>query len=700
MPSTLASLSPEAVGLIFDWVDARSLLRAVFAGSTVLNNKIFGCVSRFEHYFGSTVRRARAKWPKILSSFVSLEHVSICSNAATAGAESACIYEVDLLALPEALRTLELKFYNSLLCVVELPPLTYSEGDAFTPRLRSDLRHRFKKLERLTFEHSIHDWDLSKLAEDLASWPLFIEDWGLPLPRIPLARTSHLSDGVLSLAIQVSDKHAQQEKVPTLPPSLLFLKLSKAGPFPGAPTLLRHRPTADQLWFQKPELALLAQLKHLTSLDFPTKTIDTELLSLLPHTLLLLTLQSADAELESFAHFPTELTRLTCKFQSIFSSTTSKRLALSEFGDTGLPDDFLPSMRDVVEKLPKRLQHLPDHIWRIIRPKDWDAFPSRQARTSAVSPVTLSLAHAPYLSHLPPKIGHVYLTCTFPSLAYISALNPLVSLHLPLRVVGEHGMRVDSDEELEAAILRITSILEVLARWTTTLKVLHLDIDGKFDLAFLHHLGSALKLNELYFQAFEEPDRDDIESSKSRSRAQLEQNPPQCLASVKHLLIDDFAWNILQPDVPCIFKACGALEELLLPEWTPVQLPADWISLLPPTLEYCSFSLVTLDSDVFKALPRSLRTIIVRSSDHNNWDLPDFLFLPRCLRFISLPPPRGETLPRENAVALLRELANEFDEDVEMVIGDATAPSHKPSLKALLVTEFYNRKASGCTVLH
>lgn len=648
MATTLADLSADAIGLIFDLLsDSKWLVPALLVGNTALNNKIFGKVSRFSVTYSYNARHAR--WPKILASFLALEHVSICANDPAANVSPACVYGVELLALPPTLRKLELNFCGDLLCLIDLPPLSYIEGKSFTPRLRSDLRDRFKNLETLTFGHSIPDWDLSRLAEDFASWPLSMEYWPHFLPTIPLSRVSSLPDGVLNLSIHISADPSQQDEASRLPPSLLTLRLSKDVP--------REFATSNHRYFQKHELVpLLSQPKHLTSLRFVTKTIDTELLLLLPHTLLSLSIISMEAELESFAHFPPELTSLIARFDTVFSSRTGHRQGSSfdDYDGDGLPYEFLPSMReDVVAKLPKRLERIPGCIWILIRPKDWDAVPSRQARTGPDYPIALANHHTPYLQHLPLNTEHITLYSEVTSLALISALpSTLVEVHLSLCVVLDGGASVHPEIELKTvndAVRHFTSLLEALSRCSPLLRFLYLAIDPWFDLALLHHLR-APNLMELHF------DTDDISpddlADPLRPRPPAES--PQCLSSLRLLRIDKDAWIILQEAMPCILKGCTSLKELFLPSEPPA-FPSRWLSMLPPTLEYFCGVIDQLDSETFQAFPKSIQEMILYSIGRTDYDLPDLLFLPRGLRSISMAPPKGRHLPSGSTLDILRE---------------------------------------------
>lgn len=162
MAMNLAGLCSEVVGLIFDMVDSKSLLRTLMVGNAILNSKIKRSLRYFSHAIDYRTRFAR--WPNF-SAFPALEHVSVQSKDPIRDLSAACIYEVDLLALPSTLRTLDLGFYNSYLCLVELPPLTYT-GGPFTPRLRQDLKNHFKHLKSVACSEQYipEDWNMRRFG--------------------------------------------------------------------------------------------------------------------------------------------------------------------------------------------------------------------------------------------------------------------------------------------------------------------------------------------------------------------------------------------------------------------------------------------------------------------------------------------------------------------------------------------------------
>lgn len=662
MATNLADLSPDAVGLIFDLVDSSSLLRGILVGCTRLNSKIFGAVSRFKHEYSHTARCA--KWPKLLASFLALKHLFVYAYDAVGIDPAAAVYDVDLMALPSTLCTLELHFDNDFFCLASLP-LSDEEGP-FSPRLRPGLKDKFPNLQHLSWHRRPPpNWDVTSWKNDVAAW---LPSLGLSDVPVSLLEASKFPSTTYQLSVELPLVDAEPSlpgNQPQLPSSLVMLSVSKPQQDARArtPNIL-----ASELWFLK-------SLQHLTSLEFSPTLVDSQLLLLLPRSLQRLQMRCVEAELESFAHFPQALTWLEIRFQNLFSSTTGARNTADELDllwyTDGLPLDFLPSMREtVVMKLPSKLSRLPASIWELIRPRDWEVFPSKCAAVSISFGVSLDTRHIPFIPHLPIHIQRIRITarCT-PQ--FIEVL-PRQVRHLTLHHFAEQWdlpYDVGSDEERQASSALVQPIFESISQRLVMLHTLQFLFDTTFDLATLHHL-QAPNLRKLQLTL----NRADPDIPIVPQEFEPDWKVPSCFAALHHLHIDSQASQYFGNGVLLILQAAQELKEFSVSTvdvFMDVPFPSAWVPFLPPKLQYFSAALDLCDLDTFKSLPRSIQTLNIDNTLRysSRWDWPDLLALPPNISRAYLPCPKGESLSDEATLANLNEMAKHFVSDPSFLIG-------------------------------
>lgn len=106
----------------------------------------------------------------------------------------------------------------------------------------------------------------------------------------------------------------------------VYVDLNRSSPaqsISGLPASVQHLdlllsdPRMNYCW--QDELSHLTGLHHLTSLELRLPKINSHVLQLLPRTLNHLSVDAPSAELESFAHFPSELSSLNVFYTSLVS---------------------------------------------------------------------------------------------------------------------------------------------------------------------------------------------------------------------------------------------------------------------------------------------------------------------------------------------------------------------------------------------
>lgn len=697
MAATLAHLSAETLGSILDLVDSASLMHLLLLGSTALNNKLYGAVSRFEHTVST--RKLRAISPKILGQFTALTHVSISKPPFLGPAQHVIVREVDLLALPPTLRTLKLDFTNALLCLLEtLPTDPYIR--TFTPRLRKDLKLRFKNLERITWSPDLEKhaefWDCFPFTQDLCAWPLVLDPWPTLLPYVLFTKATQLPPTILSLSLLlgVSDLPSNPRLAPTLtnldlltdsttnsslltclPPSLK--KLALAMPMKG---------DTDSLQF----LAPIAFLNLLTELSFDSERYNTSLVQILPRSLTNLSSKTKEFEVECLAFFPSGLSRLAVEFLTAYSSTTAARLSLLDDYDDwpiemlGFPDECIPCMRDIIAKMPKRLNAISLQIFVLIRPSDWKVFPSQVLRevTNFEPPaVVITPEHAPFLKHFPQQLEEVRLPRgTF--LEIVRKLPPnLRRLHMflvdwCLEVPSEDG----SAKQLEATRLQNVAIFETLSQRTPLLTELEIRVDYSFHFDHLSALTVPLK-------KFEINEGDDwqegpLELAAEHERTKLSSELVRCLGSVEHLVISLPTLAPLRNALPSLFEMCLEATTLKIAP----QIPNDLLPLLPRKLRQLDANLTDLNFNSFRMLPKSLYCVNFaryRHETNSNWYWQDlFLLPPNNLRYVYLPSPAGSQKDDVEQSTIQTELflrASDPEQEIDL-LASASKPLHNEVL--------------------
>lgn len=288
MVTTLSDLSSEVLSTILDLLEASSLLHLVICGNTRLNMKIRSSARRF---VDECPPGQDSLWPKCFHHFPALEHVAVRCGSPYNYSLS---YDVDLLALPATLRTLELSFSNSLLCLVELP---LPSRQPCQPRLRPDLPAKFKHLKRLSWSidrslPEMRNWRLDKFTQDLCAWPsLLLAPWPESAPPLTLINTGLLPDTTLALSVLLSGSTKAPET--KLPSSLTHLEISGGSTFkkdlldivpPNVQTLIIGE--QRELW-KPPQMidcnfAPLALLTQLSFLCLSVATFNSEKMLLLP----------------------------------------------------------------------------------------------------------------------------------------------------------------------------------------------------------------------------------------------------------------------------------------------------------------------------------------------------------------------------------------------------------------------------------
>lgn len=648
MATTLAALSSDVLGPILDLVDSISLMRLLLLGNTVLNNKLYASVRRFDHAVVRT--KPRAVWPKILARFRALTHVSVSKNSRMHYLQYLVIHEVDLMALPATLRVLELDFSNALLCLLEtLPPA--SNGASFTPRLRPDLKPKFKHLERLTWSSYttiwVLNWDIFPLIEDLCRWPLVMAHWPC---NLPLHRSLELPATTSSLFVDSTTLEKPLQK--SMPPALTQLEVR--GTLPPQHNLLQHLPsTLRELVLyvpthdEKRNLEVwkpLAFLNHLTKLWVNPTNYSVDFVSLLPRSLTKLISQSVEFEVECLAFFPPSLTWIEVDFHIVSRASNPRaKVYFQEYDDWstelfGLPDEFIPCMRELIGKMPKRLDTISTPIFAMIRPRDWEILPSEHLRqtVSSEAETILTTFHEPYLDHLPQHITDLTIPfgCT---LEMARKLPPnLRRLHLYL---GVDFLNDDADSEsieaLEAAKAHNIAIFEALSMRTRRLIDLSLDVDYTFD--FDHLCGVTIPLKNLRVVEGSEEFPEPYVLFAEEERPQLSRDLVRCLGSLEQLVISIQTLQRLQGTLPSLFQLCSELKDLTIEDLIPNGL----LPLLPRKLRSLSARLVELDSSSISAIPRTLEDVKL-AGEQSRWRWQDLLHLPPNVRHVRLPEPTCE----------------------------------------------------------
>lgn len=702
MATTLAHLDADLLGSILDMVDSTSLMRTLIIGNKVLNNKLYRTVRRFEHVMESAKPRTFA--PKIISRFSALTHISLSRGYLSGPLQCCVVHGIDVMAFPATLQSLELYFTNSLFCLLESLP-TASTRQPYVPRLRQDLKLKFKHLERVSWSQGLHDWmqnwDLLRFAEDCCAFPLVLDPWPYDFPSISLDRAVALPSTTQSLKIEVTDSDTIA-KVRLLP-TLKHLTVSHHVPI--TEDFLCNLPsTLEQLRFRNEDnmedyvircsMAPIRRFQLLSSLEINPECCNTDFVRLLPQSLTQVYFGASNLEFESLAHFPANITGLKLHYENVYSSSTGAHL--EEFLAYDLTDDFCPNMREVVSKLPRRLRFTNPHVFRLVRPCDWDVLPREQFRGIYGLDLEIETEAGPFIAKLPQTFERVALTAGGATLPLVSGLPIFLrglSAFLRASALGLSS-RPGSTEESEAVLRYNESLFETLSKRTPLLKSLELDIDHSFEFNHMRHLQ--VPLQSMTISAISLPR---IIPKTSRALSQ----PLACLSSLQILFLQYNTVFLLGDALPSLLRSCPQLTQLTIED----QITNEVLPCLPSSLREIRVPFKMVDADLFRALPRGLNQMDLRPTAfsryaESQWHLHDLFFLPTQIRSVKLPKPANKPSSEEETKSILRVVADAFPNHVRFDIGPVFEEdtnfvydsSSIGSMDALINLELFTRSAA------
>lgn len=728
MSKTIADLGLDVLTTILDFSGAVAMLRLVTVGNTRLNSKISRSARTFELIYPSG---PSFTWPKCFHYFPSLEHVTVRSKDIHS---YTMVFGVDLMALPSTLRKLELGFVYSLLCLVELPP-PIPTAAPHVARLRPELPAKFKNLKELNWNPNLpeemRNWDFWLFVEDLCKWPLDMNPWPKHFKKLTLQQAEVLPHPI---ALAIDLRGSGEEAVAKLPSSLTHLEISGGSTYSGdlfgmLPPHLERLTIDSPLNSALPDFTPLSLLKNLTVLEFSVSTCDTNQMLLLPQSLRSLTMHIQNAEVESFAFFPSGLTALLITYDTIRSATTGSSTTanpnpwLSLIGPPTLSDASSSLMSsDIASKLPRTLKEISDMAMMLVRPKDWSLLPrgiSTISRNKRPTSLGLDPESAPYAANLPRSLKSIHIigicTTTLASSMPIS----LVMLTLPLTARNlSVSLPQGSPEERDAIFALNEAILDAISLCCPLLRNLVLRADETFDLEQLHHLTIPIQGLSVYVQPRQDEEEFDAIVTSKRESVEAMKVAPACFNQLEFFSLDYSAFALHETSIPTIFASCKALsvadfcsDEGDLIEDPSYKFPCKFLPLLPSSVTFLAAHLDRIDVNTFKSVPHTLRSFLAASTPNcSHWQWEDLAFLPRELRTVELPLPAGHANPseldeyefEESKKPIIESLRVFFD-DVTFKIGlnDRLQPLYSNSrtpapFLAMIAAERFSRSASQC----
>jgi hypothetical protein len=218
MALNLSFFPTDILSDLFDHLLADHLCKLYQTGCKVLIEKLRLCTRTFNYH--PTPRR-RHLWPKIISAFPNLHHVSIqtsiIKNTSYFDFQAKSIDDADLSQLPSTVRSISLDFDNSFASLLNLP----SEVDCaipfdiIFPHLTSLIVNDGKRIQSpLTELSRIFSMSLTTLC--LSSFHHF-----RPSTSIGLHRGNHLTE----LSISFERTHPWEDEIKIFPESLRILNV-------------------------------------------------------------------------------------------------------------------------------------------------------------------------------------------------------------------------------------------------------------------------------------------------------------------------------------------------------------------------------------------------------------------------------------------------------------------------------------------